>query len=145
MKNKPHLLTKKGLDASSEILITDVSKLIDQAKNQVAREYNSTQIQLCWLIGRRINEEMLKYKRAEYGQKIIDNISGNLSQKYGRGYSRPNLFSMLRFSKFFEDLKIVSTVSRQLSWSHLLLICAIDDSQKRDFYTEMWSHPAFEC
>ena len=49
MKNKPHLLTKKGLDASSEILITDVSKLIDQTKNQVAREYNSTQIQLCWL------------------------------------------------------------------------------------------------
>ncbi len=137
MKNKPHLLTKKGLDASSEILITDVSKLIDQTKNQVAREYNSTQIQLCWLIGRRINEEMLKYKRAEYGQKIIDNISVNLSQKYGRGYSRPNLFRMLRFSKFFEDLKIVSTVSRQLSWSHLLLICAIDDSQKRDFYTEM--------
>jgi hypothetical protein len=54
-----------------------------------------------------------------------------------RGYSRPNLFRMIKFAKSFPDREIVSTLSRQLSWSHFVLICAIEDTLKRDFYAEM--------
>ena len=38
-----------------DILVKDISALIDEARNHVAREYNSTQALLCWLIGKRIN------------------------------------------------------------------------------------------
>jgi hypothetical protein len=40
-----------------------------------------------------------------------------------RGYSRPNLFRLVRFAEFFLDGEIVSTLSRQLSWSHFVEIC----------------------
>ena len=44
---------------------------------------------------------------------------------------------MIKFAKSFPNREIVSTLSRQLSWSHFVLICAIDDDLKRDFYSEM--------
>jgi predicted nuclease of restriction endonuclease-like (RecB) superfamily len=122
---------------SSDLLIKDISILIDEARNHVAREYNSTQAQLCWLIGRRIDEEILKSERAEYGETIVISLAKQLTFSYGKGYSRPNIFRMVKFAKLFPDREIVSTLSRQLSWSHFILICAIEDALKRDFYAEM--------
>ncbi|HAU0805299.1 TPA: DUF1016 domain-containing protein [Legionella pneumophila] len=122
---------------SPDLLIKEISILIDEAKNHVAREYNSTQALLCWLIGKRIDEEVLKSERAEYGETIVASLSTHLTHSYGKGYSRPNLFRMIRFAKFFPNREIVSTLSRQLSWSHFILICGIDDDLKRDFYAEM--------
>lgn len=52
----------KQLEISTNLLITDISKLIDEATSRVAREYNIVHIQLSWLIGRRIDEEILQFK-----------------------------------------------------------------------------------
>ena len=41
-------------------LFHDVTKLIEEARNHVAREYNSAQVLLCWLIGERINDRLLQ-------------------------------------------------------------------------------------
>ncbi len=121
----------------SKDLVDDISNLISTVRQQVAKEYNSSHVLLCWSIGRRLEKEFIKYDRAEYGEQVIDNLSIQLSTKYGKGYSRPNLFRMVRFVKLFPELEIVSTVLRQLSWSHIILICSIDDKIKRDFYIEM--------
>ncbi len=118
-------------------LVKDISALIDEARNHLAREYNSTQALLCWLIGKRIDEEILKSERAEYGENVVILLSKHLLLNYGKGYSRPNLFRMIKFFKAFPNREIVSTLSRQLSWSHFVLICAIDEDLKRDFYAEM--------
>lgn len=136
-KNKTDLQDNHQLTVLAKSMATDISKLIDDARIHVSREYNVTQVRLYWLIGRRINEEILKFQRAHYGEQIINTISDFLTQKYGRGYSRPNLFKMLKFSKLFSDLQIVSTLSRQLSWSHFLMLCSMEDSLKRDFYIEL--------
>ena len=127
----------KQLTAQSAILVRDVSTLIDEAKAHVAREYNATHVQLCWLVGNRVNTNILKAERAEYGETIVASLSKQLTQRYGRGYSRPNLFRMIKFVKQFPDNKIVSTLSRQLSWSHFVIICAMDDTLKREFYAQM--------
>lgn len=87
----------------SSSLINDITKLIDEARNHVAREYNSTQALLCWLIGNRINKEILKTDRAEYGETIVASLAENLTSTYGKGYSRPNLFRMIKFAKLFPD------------------------------------------
>lgn len=118
-------------------LFDDISTLIRDAKNHVACEYNSTQALLCWLIGKRIDAEILKSERAEYGEAIVTSLSSHLSLFYGKGYGRANLFRMIKFAKLFPDREIVSTLSRQLSWSHFVLICAIEDDLTRDFYAEM--------
>jgi predicted nuclease of restriction endonuclease-like (RecB) superfamily len=135
--NKIIITKEKQLVVSTNLLITDISKLIDEAQVRVAREYNTAHVQLCWLIGRRIDEEILQFKRAQYGDQIINNIALHLTTRYGRGYSKQNLFRMLKFTKLFEDWQIVSTLSGQLSWSHFVLFCALDDPLKRSFYVEM--------
>ena len=134
-------MSKPNSDAmlhnSPDALIKDISTLIDEARNHIAHEYNSTQALLCWFIGKRIDEEILKSERAEYGETIVVSLSKHLALSYGKGYSRPNLFRMIKFAKAFPNRDIVSTLSRQLTWSHFVLICAIDDDLKRDFYAEM--------
>ena len=121
----------------SDLLIKDISALIDEARSHVAREYNAAQALLCWLIGKRIDEEILNSERAEYGETIVISLAEHLTLLYGKGYSRPNIFRMIKFAKQFPSREIVSTLSRQLSWSHFILICAIEDTLKRDFYAEM--------
>ena len=146
-------LTKKPtseIEKFSSTLHADISKLIEKAKRHVAKEFNSMQVLLNWMIGKRIDEEFLNKKRAKYGEKIIDTIAKGLSLEYGRGYGRINLFRMLKFSRLFPDRKIVSTLSKQLSWSHFLLLFSIDNDLKRSFYTEMcrvqhWSVRTFKA
>lgn len=118
-------------------LIKEISVLIDEARKHIAAEYNSTQALLCWYIGKRIDDEILRSERAEYGETIVASLSHHLTQTYGKGYSRPNLFRMIKFAKLFPNKEIVSTLSRQLSWSHFILICSMDEELKRDFYAEM--------
>jgi len=72
-----------------------------------------------------------------YGKAIVSSLSEHLSLTYGKGYSRPNLFRMIKFAKQFPDREIVSTLSRQLSWSHFVIISSIDEELKREFYAEM--------
>lgn len=127
----------KNAAIDSDGLIVDIRKLIEDARQHVAREYNSTQILLCWFIGKRIDENVLKFERADYGERIIELIATELSVHYGRGFGKRNLLRMLQFSRLFPDKEIVSTLSTQLSWSHFVLICALDDPLKRDFYSEM--------
>ncbi|MFA5959821.1 MAG: PDDEXK nuclease domain-containing protein [Tatlockia sp.] len=131
------------LDAEREIsllsssLHQEIRKLIHQAREHVAREYNSTQVLLNWMIGKRIDEEFFDSQRATYGDKVLENIANQLSLEYGRGYGKINLSRMLKLSRLFPTREIVSTLSKQLSWSHFVMVCAIDEPLKRDFYTEM--------
>jgi hypothetical protein len=68
-----------------DLLIKDISTLIDEATNPIAREYNSTQALLCWLIGKRIDDEILKSERAEYGETIVVTLANHLTLSYGKG------------------------------------------------------------
>ena len=135
MESKMNVM-KEG-NQESEFLINEISHLIEKAKIHVAREYNVTQLILNWMIGNRINDEILKSQRAEYGEQIVTEIAKILTLKYGAGYSRPNLFRMIKFAKLFPKKEIISTMSRQLSWSHFVLIGGMDDQIKRDFYIQM--------
>jgi hypothetical protein len=56
-------------------LLNDVVQLIQQGRQRVAIEINSTVVLLYWAIGKRINDEMLLDKRAEYGDQIIEGVS----------------------------------------------------------------------
>jgi predicted nuclease of restriction endonuclease-like (RecB) superfamily len=121
----------------SDNITQDIVTLIQSAKGHVAREYNSTQVYLAWFIGKRIEDELLQHKRADYGEKLIESIAETLSRHYGAGYTRSSIFRMIKFYRYFSDERIVSTLSRQLSWSHFILICTMEDELKRTFYAEM--------
>ena len=54
------------------------------------------------MIGYRIAEEELGGdERSEYGLEVIKKISKELTQRYGKGYDRSNLYHCLKFYKTF--------------------------------------------
>ncbi len=67
---------------------------------------------LYWHIGDRINSEILKDKRAEYGKQIIVSLSRQLTKEYGKGWSERQLRYCIRFAEIFSDKKILHTVCR---------------------------------
>jgi predicted nuclease of restriction endonuclease-like (RecB) superfamily len=119
------------------VLLADVRELIVQAREGVARAVDAGLTTLYWHVGQRIRQDILKEKRAKYGEQIVSALSAQLEQEFGRGFGRRNLFRMVRFAEVFPDPKIVSALRTQLGWTHFRAIIALDDPLKRDFYAEM--------
>ena len=118
-------------------LLGDLRALIESARGRVAQAANAGLVMLYWSVGRRIRRDILGDKRAEYGHKIAQTLSAQLTRDYGRGFSERNLNNMCRFAEVFPDPKIAHTVCAQLSWSKLRLIIYLEDDLKRDFYAEL--------
>lgn len=118
-------------------LLGDLRKLIDEARRTAATAVNSTLTQMYWRIGRRIGTELLQGGRADYGGQILIVLARELTSEYGRSFSEKNLRHMVRFAESFPDDGIVSTLSRQLAWSHFLELIYLKDPLARDFYVEM--------
>ena len=118
-------------------LIADLRALILSAREQVARAVDSGLVTLYWHVGRRIHEDILQQKRAEYGAEIVSAVGRQLEAEFGRGFSVKSIRHMVRFAEAFSDFKIVSSLMRQLSWTHFLATIYLDDPLKRDFYAEM--------
>jgi hypothetical protein len=117
--------------ASARPLLQDLRSLILQTRERVAQAVNSALVLLYWKVGNRIRTEVLKSRRAGYGEEILSTLSKELSVEFGNGYSVPNLSRMTRFAENFPELKIVSALSAQLGWSHFVEIIPIDDPLKR--------------
>jgi predicted nuclease of restriction endonuclease-like (RecB) superfamily len=118
-------------------LLADVRELIVQAREGVARAVDSGLTTLYWHIGRRVRQDILKQKRAEYGGQIVSALGRQLEMEFGRGFSEKSLRHMIRFVEAFPDFQIVSALLRQLSWTHFVSLIYLDDPLKRDFYAEM--------
>ena len=129
--------TAIAVPAQPVALLSDVRELIQQAREGVARAIDSGLVALHWHVGRRIRQDILKEKRAEYGQKIVSALGTQLSVDFGRGFDEKSLRHMVRFAEVFPDEQIVSALRRQLSWTHFKRVIYIDDPLKRDFYAEM--------
>ncbi|HXX34368.1 MAG TPA: DUF1016 N-terminal domain-containing protein, partial [Thermodesulfobacteriota bacterium] len=121
----------------SNSLFQDLRALIIEARQDVARQVNSALVLLYWRVGQRIRQDILKEKRAEYGEEIVPTLSSQLSEEFGSNFSTRNLWHMIRFAEVFSDEKIVNALSTQLGWTHFRHIIALDDPLKRDFYAEM--------
>jgi len=118
-------------------LLTAVRSLILTARDGVARAVNTGLVLLYWQIGKRIREEVLRDRRAEYGEEIVSTLSQQLAGEFGAGFSKSNLSRMVSLFEAFPEPEIVSTLSQQLGWSHFVEIIPIKDQLKRDFYAEM--------
>ena len=118
-------------------LISEIRSLIETARHNVALTVNASLTILYWQIGNRIRHDILKEKRARYGEEILPTLSAKLVPEFGSGFGVRNLSRMVRFAEVFPEGEIVVTLSRQLSWSHFVGILPIKDDLQRDFYTEM--------
>lgn len=115
----------------------EINELIATARNRVAITINSELSLLYWQIGVKIKAAILKDKRAEYGQKVINDLAKKLTIEYGPGWSAKQLRHCLRIAEIFPDAAIVSALRRQLSWTHIKTLIYIDDPLKREFYARI--------
>lgn len=125
------------MQGSDERLFQEIRQLIDVAKQRAAVAINAEITLLYWQVGKRIQTEVLQGQRAEYGKQIIVSLSQQLTQIYGKGWSEKQLRHCLHFAETFPDEQIVSTLRRQLSWTHIKTLMYIDEPLKREFYIEI--------
>jgi predicted nuclease of restriction endonuclease-like (RecB) superfamily len=129
----------------SDILLQDICQIITSTKQRVAARVNSELTLMYWHIGHRINTDVLDNKRAEYGKQIVSALSVQLINQFGSNeYSVRSLRRMMQFAQEFPDLKIVSPLATQLSWTHFVEVLPIKDDLQREFYitmaaSERWS------
>lgn len=138
MKKMPAISKKMAvITVRPGVLLSDVRDLILSARQTVARGVNSTLVVMYWKIGERIRVDIMKEKRAEYGEEIVPTLSAQLAPEFGDGFSKRNIFRMVQFAEAFPDEKIVATLSRQLGWSHFVELIPLKKHLQRDFYAEM--------
>jgi predicted nuclease of restriction endonuclease-like (RecB) superfamily len=126
-----------ALAAKPGALTADIRRLIEGARQQVAQAVNAGLASLYWQIGRRIRQDILRERRAEYGAEIVATLSRQLVPEFGRGFEEKNLRRMVQFAEVFPDPEIVATLRRQLGWSHFKEIIPLKNDLQRDFYAEM--------
>jgi predicted nuclease of restriction endonuclease-like (RecB) superfamily len=140
MTKKPSIQKLKKTKLSTTTkgdLLDELREMIEKTREYVASVVNSRLTLLYWHIGERIQHEILRGERAEYGKSIISSLSHQLTLEYGNGFNSTNLHRMVNFSETFPDKQIVASLTQQLSWTHFVMLIPIQDSLKHDFYAEL--------
>ena len=145
-------------------LFHDACQIVEQAQETAYRQVNETLIKRNWLLGLRIQHEVLNDKRAEYGEQVVRNLSKNLTDRYGKGFRLANLYHFIAFYNYHPDLfyavsrkseedveNIFYAVSRKsenivnalhakspihLSWTHYRIILQENNKEARDWYEQ---------
>ena len=113
-------------------LINEIGNLLQKGKEQVAQSVNTILVQTYWLIGRHIVEfEQGGKEKAEYGSFLFEQLSKDLTLRYGKGFSRSNLLYMRKLYFAFPKSETLSNV---LSWSHYFEILRSDNELEVNFY-----------
>jgi predicted nuclease of restriction endonuclease-like (RecB) superfamily len=128
----------------TEDIFDRISGLIEQARKRIATTINEEMVLLYWNIGKTIREEIIKSKRAGYGELIVQSLTAQLVAKYGRGFSKRNLWYMIQLYDEYPILQSLLGELKGLSWTHIITLLPIKDSLKREFYAtlcqkERWS------
>jgi len=110
----------------------------------MATEIGIEIILLNWSIGKSIKKEILRSRRAEYGEMIITSLSTKLTRGFGSGWSKGQLYNCLRAAERIPNLNKIRTISQGLSWTHIRSLIQLKDELKMDFYAalcrkEKWS------
>ena len=101
------------------LLYNDVCEIIEGARKRVASFVNTEVCLTNWHVGKRIKEDVLYNRRAEYGKKILRNLSVKLIERYGKAGDTRSLNIVYAVRTFFRKRKLGT--QRVPNW--LGLIC----------------------
>lgn len=109
----------------------DIKQIINESRKNVRNYVNTTILIAYWNIGKKIVEFQGGEEKAKYGDKVISELSKQMTHDFGKGYDISNLKRMRKFYLFFPK---GATVWHQLSWSHYKLLITIENTKIREFY-----------
>ncbi|MDP4028674.1 MAG: PDDEXK nuclease domain-containing protein [Gallionella sp.] len=102
--------SKRNISAEHpDALFGRVVSILEQAQGNVVRAVNTNMVLSYWFIGREIVEELQGgEERAEYGKKVVEDLSARLTERYGKGFSEENLQLFRRFYRVYCDRVAIS-------------------------------------
>ena len=157
-------ITRRKTGAGAEAPICDtvrhkfyesVAEVLRVARSNVYRAVNFAMVEAYWHVGRMIVEEEQQGKeRAEYGAFLIKNLSINLTEEFGKGFTEPNLWNFRQFYLCFPNWhtlcaeskadkkdsdgascpEILYALRRELTWTHYRLLMRVEKPEARAWY-----------
>ena len=126
-------ITKKDVSIQAsqiESLYKDACLIIDKAQQTAYSAVNEMLIKRNWLLGLRIQHEILQEQRAAYGKQVIKSLSEGLVKRYGRGFSMRNLYYFIDFYQDHQDyfLMKVENGTTDADTNNLQSLTAISDA-----------------
>ena len=122
-------------ELTDTLLYTDVYSIIEQGRKDAYSAVSQKMIETYWNIGRRIVEEEQHGKeRAEYGAQIIEQLSVQLTHRYGKGFSKRNLAYFGQFYLTINDIRILQSRLQNLTWSHIHRALRVEDETAIRWY-----------
>ena len=113
-------------------LFAQIKKVLDEARQQVARSVNTTIVKAYWQVGKYIVEYEQQGKgRAEFGKDVINRLSQKLIKEYGGGFSAANLRYM---RQFYLTFPICHALSDKLTWTHWRALLRVQNEVAREYY-----------
>jgi hypothetical protein len=88
-------------------------------------------------LGQRFRVEILGEERTEYGERIVPTLSAQLQSEFGDGFSKRNVFRMMKFAKTFSERVVVEKLREALSWSHFVEIPVLREPIERELYATL--------
>lgn len=114
-------------------LLVEISSIYTNSRQQAEKALNKLRVAAYWEIGKRIVKvEQKNNLRATYGEKLIQNLSDDLTAQHGNGFSTTNLKYMRQFYRAYP----IGQTSDQLAWSVYQVLSTIKENNIREEYTE---------
>lgn len=135
MQNQSEFMSRKNLPVKIlATLYSNIKQVIEEARNTVYRTANFAMVQAYWHIGKLIIEaEQSGKERAEYGEALLEALSGKLTREYGKNFSARNLRHIRQFYKVFQKWNALRS---ELSWTHYRLLLKVEREDAREFYMQ---------
>ena len=124
-----------------------IRRVLETARQSAYKAVNFAMVQAYWQIGRLIVEdEQNGEARAEYGKKVLEELSRRLTADFGKGFDARELRKMRQFYLLFQKW---DAVRPELSWTHYRLLLRVENQAARDWYmneavAENWSSRQLE-
>jgi hypothetical protein len=125
-----------------DALVSKIGVLLRDARDKAVQHINTSLVRTYWEIGKYIVDyEQGGKEKSEYGSKLLDRLSKDLTLAYGKGFSRSNVVYVLKLYTIFP---ISETLPHQLGWGHYFEVLKSNDKLETDFYIkasekERWS------
>lgn len=123
---------ENALNNIDRSLLESIKHIVLKARKNVYQKVNQELALTYWQIGKEIVETEQKNNiDNQTSRQIILNLSKQLTNEIGKGFSRSNLFNM---RKFYIEYKSVQSLTGHLTWTHICELLIIEDKDKRSFY-----------
>ena len=112
---------------------SEIKKILTNARDKVYQTANFTMVEAYWQIGKSIVKEQNGEERAEYGTGLLKELSKQMTQDFGRGFTVANLKNMRQLYLTFPNGYALRS---ELSWTHYRLLMRVENDNARQFYMD---------